>query len=404
MRIWDFKTKSPLLTGIAFAIVIICFCALPTFGMRTHKLLDQIGPNDAMLLANPDGTVILSKNADRLRTPASTLKILTALAAIHVLGDDYCFKTEFYLDKGQNLVIKGYGDPFLVSERVESISGRLAKKISSINDILIDDTFMDRPVRVPGAGRHSFQPYDAPNGALCVNFNTVYYKQVHGKYVSAEPQTPLLPMALKRIPKNGPACGRILLTSDGDEAAIYAGELFAFFLRKNGVRISGHVRRGTTGHSSERHVLTACSPPLTGIIQKTFQYSNNFMANQMMLATGARQYGPPATLEKGVHAISEFSKSELGIHPILAEGSGISRKNRISASMFLKVLMGMRPYHRLLKHEGRAFFKTGTLANVRNIAGYIKGKDGLYPFVIFINTPGGKTDGIFKNLKRLVPE
>jgi len=399
------KTMRSLILTFYFVLLTASpVCAVT--GMESGKAFQQIGPKDAILLANPDGSIILSKNADSLRTPASTLKMLTSLAALHILGEDFCFKTEFFMDKNQNLVIKGYGDPFLVSERVAAIAGRLAEMISSVNDILIDDTFVAQPVRVPGAGTRSFQPYDSPNGALCVNFNTVYYKRAQGRYVSAEPQTPLLPMAVQRIKKSGLKLksGRILLTTHEGEAARHAGELFAFFLSQKGVKFSGKVREGVVNPAFDRPVITACSPPLTDIIQKLFKYSNNFMANQILLSTGARVFGEPATIEKGVRAVLAFAESELAIHPTLVEGSGIAHANRISATMFLKILMQMRPYQELLKHEGRVFFKTGTLTDVRNMAGYIEGKKGLYPFVVFINTPGKTADGIVKKLERRVPE
>lgn len=398
------KTKSSgrIITILFFFTLVSSACATP--GMRSNPILQKIGPKDSLLLTTPDGTVRLSKNAEVPRIPASTLKVLTALAALHFLGKDFCFKTAFYLDKNQDLVIKGYGDPFLVSERVAAIAGRLAEKFSSIHDILIDDSFVEQSMRVPGADTNSFQPYDAPNGALCVNFNTVYYKREHGKYVSAEPQTPLLPMAIQRIRKNGLKSGRILLTTNEGEAARYAGEMFAFFLRKKGVKVSGKVRTRLVNPASGRLIHTACSPALTEIIQKIFRFSNNFMANQVLLATGARAYGEPATIKNGVRAVSAYAASELAIHPVLVEGSGISRANRISATMFLKVLERFRRYHGLLKHTGRIFYKTGTLSDVRNMVGYIQGKKGLYPFVIFINTPGNMADKILKKLEKVVPQ
>lgn len=396
------KKILPLIVVILFVSLLVSVeCAAS--GKRTKTILRQIGPKDSLLLANPKGSILLSKNDDLLRMPASTLKILTALAAIHYLGKAFCFKTGFYIDIDNDLVIKGYGDPFLVSERVAAISGHLAAKISSVRDIVIDNTFVAQSVRTPGANTNSLQPYDAPNGALCVNFNTVYYKSINGKYVSAEPQTPLLSIAIQRIKKSGLKSGRILLTSDEGEAARYAAEMFAFFLAKKGVKMSGRVRAGLADPESDRLIYTACSPPLVDIIQKIFKFSNNFMANQVLLATGALVYGEPATIKKGVRAVSEYAAKKLSIHPTLVEGSGISRSNRISAVMFLKILEKFEPYHGLMKHEGRIFYKTGTLSDVRNIAGYIRGKRGLYPFVIFINTQGKPADKIIKNLEKLVP-
>jgi hypothetical protein len=56
-------------------------------------------------------------------------------------------------------------------------------------------------------------------------------------------------------------------------------------------------------------------------------YSNNFMANQLILAMGANKKGSPATLAKGVKILETFSRGKLGLTQLtLAEGSGISRR------------------------------------------------------------------------------
>ncbi|MCK4620156.1 MAG: D-alanyl-D-alanine carboxypeptidase, partial [Desulfobacterales bacterium] len=61
-------------------------------------MVNLIGDHDAVLVADHQGRIIVSKNADKKLIPASTLKILTSLVAIHYLGPDYRFITEFYLD------------------------------------------------------------------------------------------------------------------------------------------------------------------------------------------------------------------------------------------------------------------------------------------------------------------
>ncbi|NJL59293.1 MAG: hypothetical protein HC887_06265 [Desulfobacteraceae bacterium] len=80
-----------------------------------------IGENDAVLITDPLGNIVLSKHADKPLAPASTFKLLTSLAAIQYLGMDYRFGTEFYIDGNANLIIKGFGDPMLVSEVLPDI-------------------------------------------------------------------------------------------------------------------------------------------------------------------------------------------------------------------------------------------------------------------------------------------
>ena len=68
-------------------------------------------------------------------------------------------------------------------------AGRLGPAAELIVDLVVDDTYFADPLAIPGVAASS-QPYDAPNGALCANFNTVNYATEAGRRISAEPQTP----------------------------------------------------------------------------------------------------------------------------------------------------------------------------------------------------------------------
>ncbi|MFU8769201.1 MAG: D-alanyl-D-alanine carboxypeptidase, partial [Desulfotignum sp.] len=123
---------------------------------------------------------------------------------------------------------------------------------------------------------------------------------------------------------------------------------------------------------------------LDQVVAKLLTYSNNFIANQVMLALGARVYGPPATLEKGVLALRETAKTIPGWETAqIAEGSGISRENRVTPAQMGQLLLAFMPHHRLLPATATQYYKTGTLTGIRTRAGYFKGADTrLYPFVI----------------------
>jgi D-alanyl-D-alanine carboxypeptidase/D-alanyl-D-alanine-endopeptidase (penicillin-binding protein 4) len=120
------------------------------------------------------------------------------------------------------------------------------------------------------------------------------------------------------------------------------------------------------------------------VVEKLLEFSNNFIANQVMLALGAHRYGPPATLEKGLLALAETAKKLPGWETAqIAEGSGISRENRVTPAQMGQLLLAFMPHHRLLPRTGTQFYKTGTLTGIRTRAGYFIGSDQrLYPFVI----------------------
>ncbi|MBT8359289.1 MAG: D-alanyl-D-alanine carboxypeptidase [Deltaproteobacteria bacterium] len=364
------------------------------------ELKNQIGSNDALIFTSHDGKVILSKNAEKKLIPASTLKIFTALVALHYLGPEYKFTTEFYLDDDTNLKIKGYGDPLLISEVLVEISSIIGSKIKKVKDIVLDDSYFIKPLTIPGVSS-STQPYDAPNGALCANFNTVNFRQEDGIYVSAEPQTPLLPFALKKIIKLGKKSGRIVFSHNNNECTLYAGHLIRYFLNNEGIETTGSVKAGKAYKDKDRLIYRHVSKfSLKEIISRILEFSNNYTTNQLLITAGVKAFGPPGTIDKGVLAALTYANNILCLkHTHLIEGSGIARQNRITAKDMEKILNAFEPYHKLMRREGREFYKTGTLRGINTRAGYIQNDNGqLYRFVLFINTPGKSTRKIMKKL------
>ena len=373
------------------------------------SVANLIGDQDAVLVADHQGGIIVSKNADKKLIPASTLKILTSLVAMHYLGPDYRFTTEFYLDNDSNLKIKGYGDPLLTSEILEEISKALGSRLEAehkkIKDIVLDDSYFKQPIIIPGISSSS-QPYDAPNGALCANFNTVYFKRLeNGKYVSAEEQTPLLPFALRKVKKSKMAMGRIVFSHKESENTLYFGHLFKYFLEKQGIKSNGNIRLGRVNKENDRLVFKYISGfSIKEIISKLLEHSNNFTANQLLISAGTKLYGLPGTLDKGVLAALNYTKNVLKIDCIsIIEGSGISRQNRISANSLHKILEKFEPYHKLMHKSGREFYKTGTLDGISTRVGYIRNeKNGLYRFVVLINTQGKSAEPVMNRLLKVL--
>jgi len=390
-------------------VVLLCLLgnmgspALADQAQAVSRILSLIQEKDAVLLTDPQGRILASGNAEKLLVPASTLKILTALVALHYLGEDFRFVTECYSDKNQHLKIKGFGDPLFVSDVMPDFSRQVQSRIHQYGDLVLDDSAFQQPLRIPGV-TETTEPYDAPNGAFCANFNTISFQKTSGgKYVSAEPQTPLVPFAVSRIRASGKASGRIVFSHSQGESVLYAGHLVAGFLSQQGMASSGQVRIGRV-EEGDRLLIRYVSPyTLTDVITRLMEYSNNFIANQLFIAAGIQAYGLPGTIDKGIRASQEFLRKELQIETIqLAEGSGISRDNRISATQLDQLLVRFYPYRQLMRRQGNELFKTGTLTGVRSRAGYIEdGKGGSYRFVVMINTPGKTADPVMEIIRGL---
>jgi len=391
------------LTGLLFFL----FQAVGPQSLYASPLDDiqrLLGKKDAVVIASPQGESIFEINPDKNLIPASTLKIFTALVALHYLGPDYRFRTELYMSPDNHLKIKGYGDPLLISEILPGIASELSRHLASYNELELDDTFFLTPIEIPGTSP-TYQPYDAPNGALCVNFNTVNFKRSGDTYVSAEAQTPLLPFVAERIKASSLNYGRIVLTGRNNESTLYAGHLFKYFLSRAGIESEGDIKTGQVHKQEDRLLLSYVSPfSLRQVIGKLLEFSNNFIANQLLLAAGAKCYGPPGALGKGIQAALSYADRKLGISDMsLVEGSGISRENRISAGNMLKILNEFEPYHELLRRQDSELYKTGNLTGITTRAGYLANEKGeRYRFVIMINTPGTSIHTVMKQVRRFV--
>jgi len=385
---------------VCICLLIVCITCLSFCPYIYAKNL-----NTGIVLADDKGNILYEQNRGKPFIPASILKILTSLAALNILGPDFHFQTEYYLDpRSKNLYLKGFGDPLLISEVIEKLCLEIISKTrpDRINDIILDQSYFSDQIHVPGKGK-SLNPYDAPVGALSANFNTILFQWDNKKgYISGEPQTPLLPVFLSDIKKTRLKQGRIVLSKK--QSLIYPGLLVKFFLKRNHIDVTGSVK--LEKYEGTKVAKNAFISPFDTrqVVQKLLKYSNNYMANLVFLSMGAKTYGPPATLEKGIDAVKMFSKRRLGFDNfVLLEGSGLSRSNRISPNQMLKVLIEFMPFYMLLKKKDNDFFKTGTLFGIRTRAGYISGKYGwLYPYVIMMNQKNKRFDLILKKLIRTV--
>ncbi len=390
------------------ALVCLCLLVFPSAvcGAGWREQVRRLAGPGGVLVQDSQEKVLFGHNQDKKFIPASILKIVTALAALRGLGPDYRFATEFRLTKENDLIISGRGDPLLISEEIAKLTRSLKKNgLASVRNILLDSSFFAPDLVLDGTAR-SLNPYDAFNGALSVNFNTI---MVHidqkGRVRSAEKQTPLTPLARKMGRRSG-ARGRVRLNlADSPETCLlYAGQLFQAFLQQAGVRVEGKPEiAGKNLPGGKLIKLHRSSFPLSQVVTRMMEYSNNFIANQVFLTMGAEKLGPPATAPKAGQAAARILTG-LGLDGVrLAEGSGLSRKTRASPATMVKALNLFRPHAGLLKAQGSCRVKTGTMTGVQSLAGYLPLK-GEPPaaFVIMLNGPEavpGKRERVLRMLQ-----
>ena len=388
---------------------------------------------------------LLAVSADTPRHPASTIKILTTVAALEELGPAYRWKTEFYATSpvrdgrlDGDLYLKGYGDPYLVIENFWLFLRALrAQGLDTINgDLVMDQSYFAREPGDPGEfDNQPLRAYNVLPNALLVNFQAVNFRFV------PQPGAGRLNIIADPLPANIKVENRVKLTQGScrgwwahglglqvrhnkdatqvvfsgtyDAAcgenglfrvvsgpAPYLLGVFRTIWAELGGRFTGNVREGTVPVGAPL-LYTGYSPPLADIIRSINKYSNNVMARQLLLTLGAEHDGPPGTTEKGTVVVDDWLRQRGLVFPelVLDNGAGLSRETAISARHLGQVLLAAwrgpymsefvsslpisamdgtlrKRFSDAAELEGQMHLKTGSLNDVRSLAGYVQDRGG----------------------------
>lgn len=375
-------------------IACMVFLLLSPVKAQIEDKIAALAPSGLVLVLDEGGKELVSQNADQPFVPASVAKIATAWLAMEVLGSDYRFQTQFYMDKQRVLYVRGGGDPFLISEELALLVPQLLEATGTkpFKGIVLDTSYYPDDLRIPGIEDND-EAYNALNSALAVNFNTIYATRKGKTIRSAEKQTPITPLAISQFRARGPkGRGRISLAQEEPQvSALYAGELIAAFILKAGVEIDGDISIGSVPANEKPVYIHRQSRALPEILTAMLLGSNNYITNQVFLEIGAHRMGGPVSLKKSLKVTGELlAKHKLATAINLVEGSGISRENHFTAEGLAKMLHLFASHANLLrKTKAGSRYKTGSLSDVRTLAGYAQTKEhGLVRFVISL---GGRT-------------
>ena len=415
---------------------------LPPGVQESLKLRKAPDSSLSIYIENLDtGEPLLTWNEEVPRNPASVVKLLTTLVALDLLGPAYTWKTEVYVVGELNagvlegdLLLKGYGDPWLVTERVwqmiREIRQRGINRISG--DLLIDDSYFDVPYHDPAEfDREPLRAYNVAPNALLTNFKVVrYYFEPDRKSATVDIRVdpPLdnlrVENKLKIVPGRcrGFQRGITIKPNHAVDHMIMSGEFpsgcnsyemgrtalshnqFTYGLFKNIWEESGGEFSGSYWNvikpEKAKPFLVFSSWPLADVITKVNKHSNNVMARQLLLTLGAEEFAVPGTEEGGRLVVAKWLQDRQ-LDPtelILDNGSGLSRESRIPARILGKLLRyaWKSPYMPEFMSSlsisgldgtlarrfrdgpltGKAHIKTGRLDNVAAIAGYLQSRSG----------------------------
>lgn len=375
-------------------LLLLALLLLPGPALADAKdRVKALAPSALVYVLDAEGKELVAQNADTPFIPASVTKIVTTWLALEVLGADYRFQTQFYLDNKRVLYVRGGGDPFLISEELALLAPELVAAIGKqpLTGMVLDASYYPAKVTIPGI-EDSSRSYDALNSALAVNFNTIQAQRKGKTVVSAEKQTPITPVAISQFQARGPkGRGRISLAQDPALSLRYAGELLAAFIKQAGGSVGGKITTGRVPAGLSPIYVHRQSRPLSEVLRQLLVGSNNYIANQIFLEMGAKRLGGPVSVDKSLKVVREMlAAQELGQAIQLEEGSGLSYGNRFTARGLAKVLTLFAPHMNLLVSSKGARYKTGTLEGIRTLAGYANtANHGQIRFVISLKSSDG---------------
>lgn len=355
------------------------------------EAVDDIGGTvGAAVLGADSSKPLYRSNARSALIPASTNKVLTAAAALKLLGPTHRFSTSVVADGAKGIVLVGGGDPYLAADRadvvdpgqasLQDLAARTAKQLKKDDRTTVRlgyDTSLfsgtDWNPRWPDA----YRDYVTPTTALWANEGRL------GGSVGPRQKDP----------------------------ARAATEVFAGHLKSYGIKVAG-IAEDTAGDDAEQ-IAGVESLSLERIVERLLMVSDNdaaeIVARQVAVAAGR-----PGSIDDASRAI-RTTLDEMGAWDDVSrsyDGSGLARQTKVTAETLARVVRlavsGDEPslapvltglpvagVEGSLRYRfdttgagggrGLVHAKTGTLREVRSLAGYTYTADGellAYAFVV----------------------
>ncbi len=319
---------------------------------------------------------------------------------------------------------------------------QLAKRnITSVANVVVDDSIFDTEFLHPRWAKHQFMSSGAQVGGLNFNTNLIEFliRERRGgpatwttrpatSYVHVLSDSCMAGQSNAVILAREPGTNDVQLKGTVEKACdvsltihdppMYAGTVFTDLLKSRGIQVSGTtLRDGSTRQqyakadpatkAQQWQVLCIFETPLPTAINRCNKDSMNLYAEAFCKRLGATV--GQGSWQNGTAVVGRFLK-ELGIPESdfrLDDGSGLSRENATTADAMVRVLM--HNYFSSSKSafldslpiggvdgtlrkrftgslRGRVFAKTGFIANVSALSGYLKTRAGdWYAFSILMN-------------------
>ena len=368
-------------------------------------------------------------NSSELFIPASNQKIVTTLAGLEKLGSDYKFPTKIYLLEDTLILVGDFdptlGDPVLCKKyersiyaKIDALAKTCQQKLAGkkISKLIIAKQVSENKFHPPTwAKRYKNHWYGAPIASLiyhdsCID---VTFKIVGSKvYPNLEPKSRLLKfidktrIGKKQIWSLRSNCKKGTLKLTGkvktsskfpvsapiDNPIYFAAKVVAGRLLRAGVKLKPVVEAKLKADLDLQNatLLATIKSPIKDAVERANVNSLNIAAEAIFLKLGAGDW-QKSSKETTKILVDKFSLTESQL--AVFDGSGLSRKNKISPANFVSLLKqvtnknyaemfynslsvaGMqgtlRKRFKNKKYKGRVIAKTGYISGVVCLTGYV---------------------------------
>lgn len=382
------------------------------------------------------GEELFARHADTPLTPASNMKVLTAVAALAAFGPAHQFVTTVSADRPIDaegsvgtLAVRGGGDPALTSEELWRLAADLQRRgLRRVRDgLLLDDSYFDGERWNPAWGSASARAYHAPVAALTANYGAFSVEVAPPPrgglpaHVSIDPPVPFFqladavrlggaaPISVERVPDGGRERVRVAgsVRPGGDTVVVqrsvadpvrYAAAVLRMQLAALGIAVDGGDRLAPVPAGYVE--LTAFrGRPLAEVIALLMKWSNNNIAEMLVKNLGAQASGAPGGWTNGTAAV-RAQLAALGVDLAgltMVDGSGLAASDRVTPRTLVSALRAGRDAfafapelaaalpiagrdgtlrQRAAGAADRARAKTGLIDGVASLSGYARTGDG----------------------------
>ena len=380
---------------------------------------------------------------DQYFPPASTLKVVTALAAKLELGNSFAFRTTLE-SSNSDAVLTFSGDPTLLTQDLKTMLTRAKKNgLSQIKgDLWLDNSAFTGYNRAVGWPWDILGVcYSAPASAITLNDNCVQasiYTQKNGSTRVYVPEHQPINVktsvqTVSRSVQKSRHCDLDLIANPDNQYELtgclvdrgdkplplkfavqdperYTSQKVQKLLKQVGISLKGNIRIGKAPEKQRKLLAVHKSKPLPQLLDQMLKRSDNLIADTLTKTLGAKFFVQPGSFTNGTEAIKQIIFANTGVdirNARLEDGSGLSRNNRISATSMAAILRyiwqhekelnliaimpksgesGTLQYRKSMRKapiKGQLIAKSGSLYGTYNMAGYGLDKNGK-PNTLFV--------------------